>query len=327
MEMSRTGLLGASSVLAAMLACAVALLVASVKPAEAAFPGQNGDIAFVGNLDGSQADDVFVMGPDGTGLRDLRFLGVYNQSPAFSPNGARLAFDRNLDEWSNGEIVLAKADGSGTVNLTESPDSEDMDPAWFPSGSRVVYCSAPLDEDGYRVGPPQLYAVSFDGSGNPTTATKRLTNNSASDCSPAASPDSASIAFVRSRQGDDSEIWVMRTGRPAGPDNPPLRLTNNSVDDRDPDWSPDGSKIVYESGGVIRVMSRDGDAKRSLGSGYDPAFSPDGKRIAFVDVVDGKYGIWKMRADGTGRSKLTDDEGYAGFPWFYVYGPTWQPLP
>jgi TolB protein len=36
----------------------------------------------------------------------------------------------------------------------------------------------------------------------------------------------------------------------------------------------------------------------------DPAWSPDGRKIAFVSNRDGKYGIYVMNADGSGEQRL-----------------------
>src|SRR5215210_3995299 len=64
-------------------------------------------------------------------------------------------------------------------------------------------------------------------------------------------------------------------------------------------------KIVFAHSSDVWVMNQDGSGKTNLTPGtntsadYNPAFSPDGKRIVFAsDRAAGDADIWVMNADG-----------------------------
>ena len=129
----------------------------------------------------------------------------------------------------------------------------------------------------------------------------------------------ARITFTSDRDGN-WEIYVMDTDG-----GNPQNLTNDPSDDRDPSWSPDGERIVFYSnrdGHVIDgwstyeiyVMDANGGNPQNLTNDLNddrfPAWSPDGKRIAFVSDRDGPahyFDIYVMDADGDNLQRLTND--------------------
>jgi len=95
--------------------------------------------------------------------------------PAWSPDGARLAFVSNRD--FNREIYIANADGTGEVRLTSDPRA-DLTPVWSPDGSRVAF--AGVDE-----GRRDVFVVNADGSG-----LVRLTNDDSQSARASQGPES-----------------------------------------------------------------------------------------------------------------------------------------
>jgi len=60
-------------------------------------------------------EDIWVVRDDGSGLHRLTNDPAYEYSPAWSPDGSRIAFARNGDVW------VMHADGSGAHRLTSGP--------------------------------------------------------------------------------------------------------------------------------------------------------------------------------------------------------------
>ena len=115
----------------------------------------------------------------------------------------------------------------------------------------------------------------------------------------------------------------------------PQRLNAGNVS-RQPSPSPDGSRFVFAvsqrdltSGEMmydLYVVDRTGLNIRRLtrmaGVETDPAWSPDGTKIAFAgsETANGSYDIYVMNADGTNVVNITAD-----MPWSYESNPAWSP--
>jgi TolB protein len=278
---------------AALVVVALALVAA---PAQAAFPGTNGKIAFASQRDGNL--EIYVMNADGSGQTRLTNNPANESKPAWSPDGSRIAFSSNRD--GNAEIYVMNAGGSGQTRLTNNP-ALDVTPAWSPDGSRIAFSS---DRDGNR----EIYVMNADGSGQ-----TRLTNNPATDAEPAWSPDGSRIAFDSDRDGTGAEIYVMNAGgsgqtrlTTTASGTPPISVA--------PAWSPDGSRIAFwsnrDGNPEIYVMNAcpDCDQKRLTNNpahDVSPAWSPDGSKIAF----DSGKNISVMNADGNGQGSLPNASG------------------
>jgi Tol biopolymer transport system component len=338
---SRAVLLSASVVLALMAACAAALVVTSMsQKAEAAFPGRNGDIAFVsfragsvGAEEGYPHQAVKRMRPDGSGVRRIFNGEVWTKTPAWSADGTKIAwaYDECADLNGDGpcdRINVANADGSERIVYLYSGDTfisgASWSPSWYPSGRKIVFAR---DVDGIT-GPVDLYVVSLDDAYNSTGLTRFTFTPEAIETTPDVSPDGSRIAFASNRDAD-YEIYVMDADAPESEANVPLKLTDNATYfDSEPDWSPDGSKIVYTSSRNgnkdVFVMNANGAGKKNLtrnaARDADPAFSPDGSFIVFESDRDGDSDIWRMRADGSNPTKLTRNT-------INDASPDWQPLP
>jgi Lysyl oxidase/WD40-like Beta Propeller Repeat len=85
-----------------------------------------------------------------------------------------------------------------------------------------------------------------------------------------------------------------------------------------PDWSPDAKKLVFERFGWIHVVDADGTDERRLARGRSPAWSPGGRRIAFVSERAGTDDLYAVRPTGGGLQQLTSGVGNES-------DPAWSP--
>jgi Tol biopolymer transport system component len=283
--------------------CVAALLgLAAALPAQAAFPGRNGRIAWAVENSPTLSDAagyywLASVLPDGS--KPVKVGGAASGPVAFSPDGRRVLYTDGYD----GDLRVAPVSGRGREQRLKYFSKEPVysgygSPDWSPSGRRIVFERSPVG------GPNALWIYYFEGE-------RRLTEGA----DPAWSAN-GDIAFAQSRpDGGLGGIGVIR------PDGSGLRQLSKAG--RSPDWSPDGRTIVLNLHSRIALMRADGSRLRRLAvTGSEPAFSPDGKQIVFVRGDD----VFKMTSAGRRVKRLRSYVGDGA--WGYAIGaPDWQPRP
>ena len=229
-----------------LLAAGVGAVALAAAAAPASAQVENGKIAFQSNRAAPGAWlNVFTMNADGTEVTRLLPQLDNSWDPAWSPDGAKIAFTSIGEE--NFDIHVVNADGSDIRQLTTAEEARDVSPAWSPGGGRIAFVST-------RSGNHDIYTMNADGSG-PIDVSDNLAN----DCGcfepfwvfaqPTFSPDGTRIAFTSdlAAPGRNLDIYVMnRDGTDV------RRVTTHPAKDAEPDWSPNGRIIAFQS-------DRDGD--------------------------------------------------------------------
>jgi Tol biopolymer transport system component len=308
--------------------CVVGLAL-GVPSAQAAFPGQNGKIAFASlPVDFSSAPDIWTISPNGADQTNLTGNSpAAEEDPKWSADGRRLAFtsDRVTATNPDGdpEVFVMNADGSHVTQITFNR-GEDINPTWSPDGRKIAFSRLPHkpNRGGYS---REIWTINADGTGE-----RQLTNRPGPDIEPNWSPDGRRIAFSSARDNKTKYLNIF-TMDPNGGD--VRQLTFTEFDAQRPNWSPDGSQIAFHSdlpegaiAGSFNVFTIRSDGSHltrltSEPNAGHPAWSPDGRQIAFGNDRTGDGEIWTMLADGSQQLRLTMR------PLTHDFDPDWQPLP
>jgi len=255
---------------------------------------------------GKGASSIMAMDFDGANAFVVSHNSSTNILPAWSPTGAQIAYTSFMRD--NPDLYVGALNGSRPRKLS-GQKGMNTGAAWSPDGQKIALT---LSKDGN----PEIYIISSsDGS-----IIKRITNDKAIDTSPAWSPDGSQLAFVSDRNGGPQIFVVSSNG------GTPTQVSFNGNYNTTPTWSPKAGKhvIAYTTRAADNydIVTLDLDSKQMTrvtqneGNNEEPAFSPNGKVIAYARQGQG---VFISNADGTGHAIKV----YSG----NVTGVDWGPAP
>jgi Tol biopolymer transport system component len=182
-----------------------------------------------GNFDIYVMDATCLNQPEGCQDEPVRLTDSqgYEEWPAWSPDGQRIAFVSDQD--GDVEIYTMNVDGSNQQQFTHNP-SADWPVSWSPDGRWLLFAS---DRDGNW----NLYLVEAISGSQPI----RLTNDPADEREPIWSPDGQTIAFAANASGnwDIYTLPAFSAGRPVErPRSAWIQITDTPTDEHYPVWVP-----------------------------------------------------------------------------------------
>jgi serine/threonine protein kinase/Tol biopolymer transport system component len=252
------------------------------------------------------------------GEKRLLVKGGDATQPAWSPHGDRIAFAAHVRGFTFGLFTIAAA-GDSQVEVPLTQGWRAAAPVWSADGRFVYYTS----EEG---GTANAWRIAVD----------EKTGRARGD--PEAVPLPASAVGGISMSGDGRQLafgslddrstiygvdFDPVAGRIAGAPKAILRSRDripHSAVSPDGEWLAFWLAALHDSLWVVRF---DGSDYRQLTDDKEltrgPAWSPDGKRIAFFSRRSGPLEIWAIRPDGSGLEQLSQPADGS------LISPTWSP--
>ena len=267
-------------------------------------------VAFTSDRDGGRIkgpvgdrgiSEIYYCDYDGANARRVTATRSLSITPTWSPDGKAIAYTSYRTGFQD-IIVSYIYEGRLTTPASGTSERQNYLPAWSPDGSKLAFTSN-------RDGNPEIYVVNRDGSG-----LRRMTNHPAIDVTPTWSPTGNQLAFTSERAGTP-QIYIVNV------DGTGARRISGEWSDR-ATWSPAPyNEIAYaaRSGGGydIRLYNfSSGETVQltnGIGSNESPAFSPNGRHIAFTSTRAGREQIFTIARDGKDLRQITR-EGVNRYP-------------
>ena len=256
-------------------------------------------IAFLSNRGG--AEDLFVIGADGTGETQLTLTPEAEAAPGWTPDGKQIVFSVFANDTSR--FYGIDPDGKNLRTIASVPGRA---PTLSPDGKRLVSMAGTWTAT-------RLMVSAADGSN-----AKQINDGSSIAWNNHWSPDGKRIAFTgRTEPGCGLAVFVMNA------DGSERRQVTHLAPEEGraqwPVWSPDGTRLAIQVNfndpkahichlWIVEVSTGGASKLATHSQPYldeTPSWFPDGKRIAFQSDRTGQMEVWVMNADGSGQRQVT----------------------
>jgi Tol biopolymer transport system component len=250
---------------------------------------------------------VWLMDTERAASRLLTSTGGFENDPAVSPDGRRLALTLQQADYDLYQLSVEHPSPSPVLATSRN----EMDPAWSPSGAEMAFTTD-------RSGRGEIWLRSQKGDWERPLVTPSDFGASQTYLlsAPAFSPDGQRIAYSRAG-AEGFQIWITPV---AG--GPPIQLAPGAETTQDwPSWSADGAWIGYAQ--VTRSSGIWAVAKMRVGARTPPEvlvsdinefspiqWAPDGTWIAY----DGHSGLSLVSPDGK-STRVLHEQAWMAFAW------------
>lgn len=248
--------------------------------------------------------EVVVVDIDGQGLLPVTRNGSINLSPAWSPDGRKIAWTSYKRDNPD---VYVKDLTTGRTRVLSAARGINIGAAYSPDGRKVALSRS-------QDGDADIYILDA----NTGKVLSRVTRGGGIDVGPTWSPDGRRIAFSSERSGGSHIFIADASGGNA------VRVSRQGNFNTDPVWSPDGTRVAFvgrDPGFDVFVFDvetqRTSRITQNMGDNEDPSWSPDSKYLVFSSTRTGGSNIWLSTADGRHQVQITRSGGYTQ--------PTWSP--
>ena len=179
---------------------------------------------------GEQGSDLYFISMESMEIDQVTFEAPTEELGDWSPDGEWLIF-YNVEPEEERGLWLRNPTGVNLLRLTEGQDSQ---PSWSPDGKYISFVRQEEDKQVIYLAEPVKGGSWGDG-----IEETPLSDGGSDDYSPVWHPNSKTLAFVSTRDGNP-EIYTMQA------DGEELRrLTNNNAEETSPVWSPNGKKLAF----------------------------------------------------------------------------------
>jgi TolB protein len=248
-----------------------------------------------GTVENREVKEIYYSDYDGANQRRMTVSRQLNGFPNWAPDARALAY---MSWKPNPDIFISYLYQGVLQNPTKGVGTNYL-PVFSPDGKQIAFMSG-------RDGNTEIYVANIDGSN-----VRRLTNHPAYESTPTWSPSGSQIAFTSDRTGK-AQIYIMNAA-----DGSNLRRLTTAESEADrPTWCSAFDEIAFSartssSGFDIKVYDFSSGQTRQLtfgeGTNEGPAYSPNGRHLAFTSTRSGRVQVYSIGRDGKDLRQITRD--------------------